>query len=246
MVDTKDLQFFHGTCADAADSILFAGACDPFDQLRARELVREIWPIILESAGSFPEVANLFVRAGSEYPIGAPVGLQNVFDSNATSTFSYGAFYVSIGLEKAASYAFRGRDGSELLLFIDEALKVIRMLDPGLNEKLRASYPELTAKLELTPHPVVLELRGVEASRLLDENGGPPSLSLIELALEIQDSGAIIAPSFRVEGVAISDITAVYDLKGLAPVASSFNSIENCKMIPSNWILSRSLDRPIG
>jgi hypothetical protein len=107
-LDTTALHFYHGTCARAAVAILTEGARDPFDLLRVRKFVREFWPVILTAASTFPRTADLFVRAGSEFFASASVALQNVCNGNDKSTFSYGEFNVSLGLEKAARYAIIG------------------------------------------------------------------------------------------------------------------------------------------
>jgi hypothetical protein len=83
----------------AALAILNGGAHDQISQLRVHEFVREIWPVILGNAGwnwrSYLKTIDLFKQAGSEYHTSAPVALQNVYNENDETTFSYGKFYVS-------------------------------------------------------------------------------------------------------------------------------------------------------
>jgi hypothetical protein len=242
-MDTTSLRFFHGTSAQAAAAILAEGARDPFSRLQAREFVREIWPVILEAAGSLGKTANLFDQAGGKYSEGAPYALQKVYDDNNASTFSYGAFYVSFSLKKAARYALRNRSGSELLLFIEAAIKVIQMLDPGLLNRLSGSYSGLMRQLEQPAHPVVLEVSGIEASRLLGEGGGEPNLGAVELAIKLQGETYIeIGPSFRVVNLMNSDITAVYDLKKLADAnknALLADVFDSYRLPPSQWVFKR-------
>jgi len=249
-MDTAALKFFHGTCGQAAAAILADGARDPFTPLRAREFVREVWPVILGAAGSFEKTANLFVEAGSRYHIGAPIALQNVYNDYAASTFAYGAFYVTLGLEKAARYAMRGRSGSELLLFVEEAVKVVRILDQGLIDRLASQYSELMSQLERPLHPVVLEVSGIEASRLSGEAGEKPKPGFIELLIELRGDNQF-DPSFRITNVTKSDITAVYDLNALVTDwernlwgnkkhSLPLGILENCRMTLSDWISTKA------
>lgn len=185
-----------------------------------------LWPAILDAAGTRNEVVELFVRAGSPYAPSAVVAFQNICDQNDASLYSYGGFYVSLDHEKAANYSRRSRTGSELLLFIEEGIKVMRMLDCEFADDLCSRYPELMALYERPAHPVVLAISGIPAERLGDENGGPPSLVLISLHMEGVRGG-----SFRVSGVTKKDVVGVYDLSDVIDFPSS-------RMRPADWLLS--------
>ena len=176
-MDTREIELFHGTSAYAGRAIFCEGARDFLSEVGAKELAHEIWPIILNAAGSFPQTANLFTAAGSDFPIGAPTALQNVFDSYDRSTFAYGIFYVSTNLMAACRYVLRSITGSELLLMIAEAIKVLRWLSHPLGDQWSKLYPELAAVYEKPKHPIILVLTNVEEKRLFDENGGPPNLN---------------------------------------------------------------------
>src|SRR5262249_31535905 len=143
-----------------------------------------------------------------------PTGLQNAFSNNRSSTFSYGAFYVTTSFEKAARYAIRNQSGSELLQFISEGLQVLDTLPQSPVERLRSSHSALLSYMQRPAAPVVLELAGIAADRLTDENGGSGGdFPLLRLAMELEDQSDIeIEPSFRVSGVTRADITAIYGL----------------------------------
>jgi hypothetical protein len=204
--------FFHGTSAQFANSIVAVGARDHLRELGAYELIRELWPVIIDAAGSFPRTANLFDQVGSEFGASAPLGLKNSFDEIGSSTFSYGAFYVSSAIATASRYALRNRVGSELLQFIEDGLDVVRMLKHPLSQSWETKYPDLAATLRQPKHPMVIALGGITAERVLDENGGPCSQSYFDLLTE---PGLIFEPSFRVVDVTPEDVVALYDLKHL-------------------------------
>jgi hypothetical protein len=239
-MNTTDLEFYHGTSAHAAARIL-GGEADPITQLRAREFVQQLWPPIAKTAGSLAKMADLFIRAGSSYYTSAPIALQNVCDGYNGSTFSYGNFCVTLGLKKACRYTLRSRTGSERLLFIEEGLKVLRMIDSGFADDLCGSYPELMAQYGHPQHPVVLALMGLEMHRLADENGGSLNPSLIATHIEWVKKGNALDPSFRVENVTKDDIAFVYDLKMLENENAETvteDELNNCLSSPAQWISS--------
>jgi hypothetical protein len=125
-----------------------------------------------------------------------------------------------------------------LLLFIKEAIKVVEMLDFSFIDHLSPSYSELMSQLQWPPHPVVLALSGIEASRLSGENGGPPDLSLLEQFQGIKR--ILIQSAFRVADVSATDVRAIYDLKAITtddPYSLS-GVLDSCRTSTSDWAIS--------
>ena len=238
-MNTGAFSFFHGTSGSAAKSVLTGGVGEPICFWQARELVRAIWPIILEKAGSFLQTTTLFQSAGSAYATSAPAGLQNVYDNYESSTFAYGSFYATLSVEKAQGYATRSNSGSELLLFVGEALRVIDTINPDLKERLLDPHPELGRQLKAPPHPVILELSNIEASRLTRENGDSIDRGLI--ALVESTFGVAKQLSFRILNISPSDIVGVYDLTEVAirPGAQSEPAdLRAYRTAPADWLSS--------
>jgi hypothetical protein len=160
--------------------------------------------------GSFTRPPS-FLEAGSEYGASAPIAFQNICNRNEKSNFAYGHFYVTTGKDKAARYAMRASAGSELLMFIESGLQVLRALEAGTCLELQSRYRDLISYIERPNRPVVLELRGISPVRLTDDNGDVADLSCWEELLSLQP-GLIVEPAFRVAHVQPVDIVAVHEL----------------------------------
>lgn len=244
-MSTVGFTFFHGTSGKAAKLVLTDGVGEAVYFRQARELVHSIWPIILERAGSFAKTATLFQSAGSAYFASAPVGLQNVYENYESSTFAYGSFYATLSLEKAQRYATRSNSGSELLLFVEEALKVIDTINPDLRKRLLDDQPELGRRLKDPPHPVVLELTNIEASRLTRENGDPIDQALMDLVERAPGVGQQL--SFRILNISRSDVCGVYDLTKIEMGSGARfgpGDLSGHRTAPADWLSRFTVPSP--
>jgi len=241
---TATLPFFHGTSSRAAVKILNEGARNIFDHLQVWDVASKVWSAILTHVESQWEAATLFDQAGSPYAAEAPIALANAASRNQQSLMTYGSFYVTLNFRNACDYALRSQTGSELVLMLSEGFRVLEHLGDPVAGQIREEYPQVSEVMRLPGHPVVMELKGIEESRITREDGNPESWPHIELFCKLADRPGVVIPgAFRIAGVNPGDITAIYDLKDW--VASDFSdifyrpdaaAIERAKHSPSDWL----------
>jgi hypothetical protein len=148
-------------------------------------------------------------------------------------------------LEKAQRNAARSNSGSELLLFVEEALKVIDTINPDLGKRLLDDQPELGRRLKDPPHPVVLELTNIEASRITGENGDPIDQGLIDLVERVPGVGQQL--SFRILNVSRSDVCGVYDLMKIEMGSGARfgpGGLSRHRTTPADWLSRFTVQSP--
>jgi hypothetical protein len=242
---TATLSFFHGTSSRAAAKILNEGAQNIFDYLQVWDVASKVWSAILGHIESeWWKAATLFDQAGSPYAGVAPIALANAASINQQSLMTYGSFYVTLNFVNACGYALRSQTGSELLLMLSEGFRVLEHLGDPVAGQIREEYPHVSEVMRLPGHPVVIELKGIEESRIAREDGNPDCWPHIELFCKLADRPDMVIPgAFRLAGVNPGDITSIYDLKDW--LAFDFSdifyqpdaaAIERAKHSPSDWL----------
>src|ERR1700730_1137942 len=99
-----------------------------------------------------------------------------------------------------------------------KVLKVLENLDDPLPKALITSYPKVYDLIENPSPPVVLELQGLGAQRLLTEQGDEDIRPLLERYWKRQGLSGVASPdAFRVREVSPVDIVAVRDLRTWRP-----------------------------
>jgi hypothetical protein len=210
---TDALSFYHGTSAHAAAGIIDRGARDMFAELKLRNLAKQIWDVALEKAGSRDLTAELFEQAGCADPVGVSLLLEDASSGNQNGLLLYGAFYVSMNFRTACDYALRSSTGSECLTMIFEGMKLLDHLNSPAKDCIRRNYPEAMKAMTTQSHPVVIELIGIDETRIAREDGNPDCWPKILLAQRPAREGVYFPAPFRIGNVRSSDIVWVHDLR---------------------------------
>jgi len=80
--------------------------------------------------------------------------------------------------------------------------------------ELERRYPAILELISSPSPPVVLELGGIQESRLLNQDGGTQVAQRVELYLSVADKPGVNDPgSFRIREISPGDTIAVHDLR---------------------------------
>src|SRR6185437_6104746 len=216
-MEAEELIFYHGTAKDAAEAILESGAKDTrFKEIGAFDLGQAILTALRSHAGiGENEDEKLhFVfgnRPGAEYSTLWLPAFRRL-DGDGQSHFEYGYFFATLNIGNAYRYALNPYR-SEFVRAIAESTKLLRHLRDPLPEMLPTKYPEIARATENPSPPVVLELRGISAERLLTADGYDGIQSQLEIWSDMQRYQGLNAPvDFRIRDVVSGDIVAIHDL----------------------------------
>src|SRR5665213_1584426 len=216
-MQTEGLTFYHGTGRTAADSIFESGAQDRrLKEIGAFDLGRAILNALRRHAGvcenedwklhtafeSLPgaEYSTLWLSAFRE------------LDGGGQSHFEYGHFFATLNIANAYRYALNPYR-SEFAQAIAESIKLLRHLRDPLPETVANKYPEIARAIENPSPPVVLELQGISAERLLTAKGAPDIQSELDIWDEMQRYPGVNAPvDFMIRDVVSGDVVAIHDL----------------------------------
>jgi len=215
-VQTENLIFYHGTGSDAAQAILGSRAKPQLKEIGAFKLGQDILRALRTHAKVTPdEDAKLhFVfkgRPGAEYSdlwLPAFKGL----DSDDYRHFKYGHFFATLNIANAYRYALNPYR-SEFLRAIAESIELLRDLGDPLPDTLPSKYPRIASAIESPSPPVVLELRGITAEKLLTAEGDSDIQGQIENWSDMQTYSGVNAPvDFRICYLVSGHIVAIHDL----------------------------------
>jgi hypothetical protein len=167
-----DLTFYHATSEVAARSILEVGARNVLRDLGAQELGRRIWDAFAKHGG----IENLYSIAKDEAEHLSLSALKPS-DASTKGLFSYGDFSITLNLGNAYRYALNNPFRSEFLRALHGGLSLLRRLNDPLTVEAPMFFPAVHQLLQARHLPVVLELSGIDETRLRREDGGEDALS---------------------------------------------------------------------
>lgn len=136
-----------------------------------RLLASDIWSALLK-LGTAEEVFRQFRKYEDFVKTPGLRPLQSVFQQEDGHLFVYGHFFATLNIGDAYKYAVCNPFRSEFLWSISVGLKFLARCDaaPTVRE-LEGRYPEIMELINWPPAPVVVELKGIEKSRLSNEDG---------------------------------------------------------------------------
>jgi hypothetical protein len=212
----KNLIFFHGTSTTFARMLLGRAGGMPFPRQQSIRLGKELFTLCMTHVTNFFELAELFTKANSKCWSSAPIALQNIAGDNDRSLMAYGHVYLTLNPDTAISYACRTPYGSELLMFLQDTIRVLQVAGDERVEKVIAAFPEVAAVLAVAHGPIVLEISGISIDQLATDFGDRNEskiLSNIDIMLSLIGQSGVAAPAaYRVASLRAEHIRAVYPL----------------------------------
>jgi hypothetical protein len=215
-VDIRHLPFYHGTSAPFVRGLLGLPDGIAFPRQECKEVCEALLHLLLERARDFGDIANVFWEAQSPWFASAPLALKNVAEQNDFSLVTYGKVYITLNRNIAIRYGCRSPYGSELLMFIEDTIRVLRYYGEHRVEDVLRRFPGISAVWTMPHTPVILELSGIKFQQLSTEMGETDEVKLLEelsLTLKYLDKPGMSVPgAFRAEGISPDQISAVYEL----------------------------------
>ncbi|SHJ79356.1 hypothetical protein SAMN02745146_0182 [Hymenobacter daecheongensis DSM 21074] len=177
MVDATNqltIDLYHGTSTLFLDSILKngLGGINPVTDWKLLELSKEVYTL-----------SEQHLRETHLFQLSAPSFQQMIKQSNGGSfNFQHGDTYVSPAKQTAARYAISKRYGSELLTYTIDFLKELLALNiQYVKTTLYRKNLKVFGLIESNPSPLLIQVKGVNISSLLDEHGANPRKNLEEI-----------------------------------------------------------------
>jgi hypothetical protein len=218
MTDTELLRFYHGTGADAAAEIISDGSRNVVEQMGYRALASGIWIALLDRFGTAQEVARQNWRHADLLRGPGLTPLRSAHALEEGHLFIYGPFYATLNIGWAYRYAVRNPFRSELLHAIADGLRFLeRSGATGQKQELERRYSTISELVNRPSPPVVLELGGIQESRLSNQNGSAQVAPRIEQYLKHVEARLDDPASFRIDEVVPGDVIAVHDLRDWSP-----------------------------
>jgi hypothetical protein len=158
------VPLYHGTSTLFLDGIARSGLGgeNPISRLGVFEFASAIHPLVQEHFAADREWAG---KARS-------FGLM-VEQRSGVLNFQHGDAYLSPVMSTAVRYAVNKRYGSEILTYaLDFLDELIRRKVPGIVDDLYKRFPQVFGLLDISCAPMLIEVRDVSTSDLVDEFGG--------------------------------------------------------------------------
>ena len=146
------MPLYHGTSTLFLNDILKAGlgGINPIQAWKVLEFSEKLLPYVEEHIGSDN---YLYARVQS---FGRMVNQES-----GPMNFQHGDTYVTASEGAAVRYAANKRYGSELLTYVMDFLnELVRKNLPGITRDLFGQYPKIFSLLDISPAPLIVELRG--------------------------------------------------------------------------------------
>ncbi len=210
-----NLSFFHGTSSVFARNVLGHASGIPFPRDESIKLAATLFDLCMSHVSNWLELATFFDAAGCTNSIAAPLALRNIAQGTQGSLIEYGAFYVTLNPEIAASYAVNSRYGSEVLTLAGEAMEALRFHGDARVANLETDFPAATGIICMSHEPVVLRMTGFHLADLANENGDNDPKQVLDRighALNFITLGVRDPAAFRVPSVRTEQIQAIYPL----------------------------------
>jgi len=212
----KNLIFFHGTSTPFARMLLGRAEGMPFPREQSMSLGEELFALCMTHVTDFFELAELFTKANSASWCSAPIALQNIASHNDSGLMAYGHVYLTLDPETAIRYACRTPYGSELLMFIQDTIRVLQVAGDQRVEEMITLFPEVAAALAAPHEPVVLEVSGISVDELSTDFGDRNESQLLanmKVMLSFIGKSGVSAPAaYRAVELRTENIRAVYPL----------------------------------
>jgi len=176
-VDTLlPVPLYHGTSSLFLDGILKfgLGGRNPIAEWKVLEFARAIFPLVEEHLSHLDD----FMARTASFRL-------MVEQKSAAMNFQHGETYMSPAASTAVRYALNKRCGSELLTYtLDFLDELLRRKVPGVANELYRQYPQVYARLDFSPAPLLIKVEGLRASALRAESGSDPGAT-VERIIEI-------------------------------------------------------------
>jgi len=179
--DKLTVDLFHGTSTLFLDSIVQngLGALNPITEWKLLELSKEVYNL----SDQYLKETKLFQVSSFSF--------KNMTEQSNGGAFNFqhGDTYLSPSLKTAVHYAIHKEYGSELLTYTIKLLKELLNKDiPYVKQDLFSKYSKIFGLIESKPSPLLIQVKNVKASSLLNEHGKDPSHNLEQMQEMINES----------------------------------------------------------
>lgn len=161
------IDLFHGTSTLFLDSIIQngLGGVNPVIDWKLLELSKEVY----ELSEKHLQGTELFNRSSFSFKQMSEQSKSGSFN------FQHGNSYLSPSQQTASNYAINKEFGSEMLTYTILFLKELLSRDiPYVKNELFRKFPKVFRVIESKPSPLIIQVKNVSASSLLDEHGNDP------------------------------------------------------------------------
>jgi hypothetical protein len=165
-MDLCPVPLYHGTSTLFLSQIIEfgLGGKNPIAEWRVLELANRIWPLVQKH-----------LAHEDDWMVGAQSFGWMCEQKAARMNFQHGQAYVSSSLFTATNYSIHNRYGSELLTYTLRFLKeLVRRKIVDDRGDVSVEFSETFALLRASFAPMLVEVRDVGISSLLDELGNHP------------------------------------------------------------------------
>ena len=167
------IDLYHGTSTLFLDSIIKngLGGINPAIEWKVLELTQEVY-----------KLSELHLKETHLFQVSSNSFKQMAKQSNNGFNFQHGDTYLSPARSTAARYAMSKRYGSELLTYTIDFLKELISLDIHyVKNNLYKKYPKVFGLIEANPSPLIIQVKNLSASSLLNEYGESATENLKEI-----------------------------------------------------------------
>lgn len=174
------VDLFHGTSTLFLDSIIQngLGGLNPVAEWKLLELCKEVY----ELSEQHLKETNLFQVSSFSFKKMAEQSNGGAFN------FQHGDSYLSPSKQTAARYAINKEYGSELLTYTINFLKELLNKDiPYVKTDLFRKFPKIFGLIKAKPSPLLIQVKNVNASSLLNEHGEDPKYNLEQMQEMMND-----------------------------------------------------------
>lgn len=174
------IPLYHGTSSIFLDSIFEFG-------LGGKNIITD-WKV-LEAAREIFYFAQTYCKSTNLWRISSPSfeRMVNQESTGAGFNFQHGNVYLSPNRDTCIRYATK-KDGSELISYTMDFFDEVKKLNQQkIVKDLCRKYPELFKLVNTVPAPILIEIRNIATSSLLDEHGNDPQKFLDRIDMNMNE-----------------------------------------------------------
>lgn len=168
------VDLYHGTSTLFLDSIIQngLGGVNPVIEWNILELSEEVY-----------RLSEKHLKETDLYRISSVAFKQMTEQSiNGKINYQHGDTYLTPSKRTAARYAIHKQYGSELLTYTIIFMKELKNLKiSSINEALLCKNPKVFKLMEASPSPILIQVKNVQKSCLLSENGESPENNINQI-----------------------------------------------------------------